>query len=380
MKRRTKKALSCLLFDEDFLTTIKNVPIATFRASTTKIKKLVVGIEPVQAGSGDPSPDNVRPISGFTGLNVYGTGKNLLDWNDFSDYSSWSNVAPYGSYTTSAGTLGYILPTVAGKEYTLSFGLSADNVPTYLYLCRANGTDTTQLVQRFTAGSSDPIYATEKTFTVETGWMYYIRLYTNNATFFAGQIAKISNAQLELGSTATSYSAFSGTTLPVSWQSEAGTVYAGYLSIDKDGNVTLTGTMAYYTISANSSFGLDEQATNTTRVGFALPSGKLVGVSERDKFICNMGAYSSRTIGSNAQVGDCSLYATGGVCYFLYHTDKTATISEARQALIDAGCSVCYYLATPVTYTLAPVTLPSLIINQINNIWADTGNIIELVV
>jgi hypothetical protein len=31
---------------------------------------LKVGIEPVQSGSGDPSPDNIRPISGWTAANV----------------------------------------------------------------------------------------------------------------------------------------------------------------------------------------------------------------------------------------------------------------------------------------------------------------------
>ena len=34
------------------------------------VKSLVVNIEPVQAGTGDPSPDNVRPITGWTGANV----------------------------------------------------------------------------------------------------------------------------------------------------------------------------------------------------------------------------------------------------------------------------------------------------------------------
>ena len=32
---------------------------------------LKVGIEPVQEGSGDPSPDNIRPISGWSEANVY---------------------------------------------------------------------------------------------------------------------------------------------------------------------------------------------------------------------------------------------------------------------------------------------------------------------
>ncbi len=34
------------------------------------VEHLIVGIEPVQSGSGDPSPENVRPISGWTGCNV----------------------------------------------------------------------------------------------------------------------------------------------------------------------------------------------------------------------------------------------------------------------------------------------------------------------
>ena len=45
-------------------------PIATFPASALPMPSLTVGIEAVQAGSGDPSPENVRPISGFTEANV----------------------------------------------------------------------------------------------------------------------------------------------------------------------------------------------------------------------------------------------------------------------------------------------------------------------
>ena len=35
------------------------------------VRDLSVDIEPVQAGSGDPSPDNIRPISGWTECKVY---------------------------------------------------------------------------------------------------------------------------------------------------------------------------------------------------------------------------------------------------------------------------------------------------------------------
>lgn len=42
------------------------LPIATFNGTSNPLKSLTASIVPVQAGSGDPSPTNVRPISGWT--------------------------------------------------------------------------------------------------------------------------------------------------------------------------------------------------------------------------------------------------------------------------------------------------------------------------
>lgn len=41
------------------------------------VKNLTINIEPVQSGSGDPSPTNVRPISGWTGANVNANGTSI---------------------------------------------------------------------------------------------------------------------------------------------------------------------------------------------------------------------------------------------------------------------------------------------------------------
>ena len=54
-------------------------------AFETNVAKALTGLTipftPVQSGSGDPSPENVRPISGITGLTAYRTGKNMFDKN-----------------------------------------------------------------------------------------------------------------------------------------------------------------------------------------------------------------------------------------------------------------------------------------------------------
>ena len=44
-----------------------------------QLEKLNVKFSPKQAGSGDPSPENVRPISGRTSLEVTRCGKNFID-------------------------------------------------------------------------------------------------------------------------------------------------------------------------------------------------------------------------------------------------------------------------------------------------------------
>lgn len=44
------------------------------------LEKLNIEFSPKQAGSGDPSPDNVRAISGYDNVQVMRCGKNLLDY------------------------------------------------------------------------------------------------------------------------------------------------------------------------------------------------------------------------------------------------------------------------------------------------------------
>lgn len=49
---------------------------------TTAIKSLKVNITPKQSGSGDPSPSNVRPISGWDAVDVGVFGRNLIKYRD----------------------------------------------------------------------------------------------------------------------------------------------------------------------------------------------------------------------------------------------------------------------------------------------------------
>lgn len=67
-RRRSRAVMS--MFLDSLGGIIDNVDVATFDSDGTDLKALVVGIEPVQSGTGDPSPDNERPITGHSSVNV----------------------------------------------------------------------------------------------------------------------------------------------------------------------------------------------------------------------------------------------------------------------------------------------------------------------
>lgn len=80
--------------------------LAHFTASVrNKLLSLLVTMEPIQSGAGDPSPDNVRPISGRTGAHVY-----VSPTSDVADATTYAV-----DWTAEAGTVyGGTLDLVTG--------------------------------------------------------------------------------------------------------------------------------------------------------------------------------------------------------------------------------------------------------------------------
>lgn len=71
--------------------TITNNP-ATFTTEVAKkLKGFTIPFTPVQSGSGDPAPDNVRAITGWTGLSIYQSGEDTS--NPETTAVSWSTGA-----------------------------------------------------------------------------------------------------------------------------------------------------------------------------------------------------------------------------------------------------------------------------------------------
>lgn len=92
----------------------------------TAIKDLTADIEPIQSGSGDPSPSNVRPISGHTDVVVVRTNENLAG----DDGHQW-NINSSGVIESNNLYNSTIFKCESGQTYR--FKLSGGDYRTYAY-------------------------------------------------------------------------------------------------------------------------------------------------------------------------------------------------------------------------------------------------------
>lgn len=193
--------------------------IAEFDDGSNKpMSKCIANINAVQSGSGDPSPTNIRPISGFNEGNVNVARKNLwkLGSRTFAKYESYRFVLPPGTYTLSS------LVTSSDTDSNVSlFTIIGNN---------SNSIANVRLARNV---------RTSGTFTI-TEPSAQIRFYSGyNNDQSVNDTATWADIQIEYGSTATSYAPYSGQTYSVSWQSEADTVYGGNVDL-VSGMLTVT--------------------------------------------------------------------------------------------------------------------------------------------
>lgn len=206
-----------------FYNVIENVDVATFDDAVkgSMINSAVFSIVPVQSGSGDPSPDNIRPITGLTGANICRTGKNLYDEVTYPLGSGYVNAITGDTRSNSSWkrTDEYIpCEMLRGKRITintlettsLSAGLAFyDNTKTYI-----SGV----LCIEYAGGFVVPSNASYLRFTVPVGTI---------------------NVQMEFGTENTSYEPYqTPTTAALDW-SDYGTIYGGYVDIT-NGTLVIT--------------------------------------------------------------------------------------------------------------------------------------------
>ena len=207
--------------------------IAEFDDGSNKpMSKCIVEINAVQSGSGDPSPTNIRPISGFNEGNV-----TILP----NDYKKYFNGLLNGTYGfVDLGTLDYQKFTVAQgtlfrssdvPNFTANFNFVdfiCSNYTTVLSVERANKTISVGLNNTSKFDIIDNNYSDATSFKNSVSGVYVIYPLATPIT------PTITTTQYN-----TLAKAFSGDSVSVSWQSQAGTVYGGNIDL-VSGVLTLT--------------------------------------------------------------------------------------------------------------------------------------------
>lgn len=344
-----------------FITEQTSGSIASFAdgADGVPVKDLVVNITPKQA-SGTPSPDNVLPISGWTGANISRTGKNLLPNNGTSGTTAGITytINGDGSVTcvgTVSGTTAYTLcaeanmPKMkAGCRYviTAGSGVSSSGVRAVCSILDKNNN---------TVSWGDITTAGGITYTANEGdhfGSFYLRGNTSGTA-----VDTTIYPMIRLVAFDDTYEPYSGDIYNINFGT-AGTVYQASLDVPSG---MLTVTHGYFLFDGT---GESWESGGTGR--FAAPiSGSYRQGYTRIPVISNMGVYST-----GSSVG--TIFLSNSMLYY-YPTSDITTLSAFTSWLATNNLQVVYPLAQPVSYQLDPVSIASLLAN--NNIFADTGSV-----
>jgi len=350
-------------FLKTFIQETASGAIASFAdgADDIPVADLTVQIEPVQSGSGDPSPTNVRPISGWTGANITKAGKNLMPY----PYSNSSGTVNGITYTVNAdGSLGVSGTADSNAYFYINLNASAALFKAGAYAISISGANVgvRLYVDKVEDGvSSNLTVATTSaalTFTEDTYLRFRVYVPTGStvdATVYP---------QIEAGSAATAWQTPDIAALPISWATEAGTVYGGTLDATRG---VLTVTQAKKTYDGTESWSW---STGTSR-----PYNTITGMKLYGPIICSHYPYLSTSVATEGTVS-----TNGGNGSYVWVKDSihapdvtTWKAYLAAQAAADTPFEVVYELAAPLTYQLTPQEVKTLL--GVNNVWADTGDV-----
>ena len=192
------------------------------------LKECKIHFSPVQEGSGDPSPSNVRPISGWTGCEVTRTGKNLLGAFEIGKNVNWTTGEIETDSTNRTAIIKCRVDFNAYQYYTIT-GISEFSITPFAYDANNEYIGRAYAAQASTRTLSSTGFTLSQTGNTNPIAFVIIQAFSN----VSGTTADINNKniQLEFGSTATTYEPYIGTTLPIDWTTEVGTVCGGYVDL-----------------------------------------------------------------------------------------------------------------------------------------------------
>lgn len=332
-----------------------------FTDMVAPLKKLLVTLEPIQSGSGTPSPSNPCPISGHTDVVTEVCGKNLFDKENTTTLYCDGSMQLFDNATFKSvcvplkGEVTYTYSQSALGQYA-RFALVNDITaltPLYNPVTKAIG-----MINR--DGATSPI-----SFTFTNTDFKYLVCTIYRSTTDGDYDAIADTCQLELGTTATDYEPYQGTT----YATDLGrTVYGGSVDIVTGELIVDKGFVV---------FDGSETWTKNTRASNGFYTARPQGCKQSTTMVSDKFAYVD-----NVQ----DLYTTYGACFcgssMNFNVDPEtiggSTIEDWKAWLANNPLQVVYELATPQTYQLTRQQINSLV-GQNNIITEDGVEVSEIV-
>lgn len=328
------------------------------------VKSLEVSLEPIQAGSGEPSPSNVRAISGRTEVVTRVTGKNLLPMT-LASLKAVNTVATWSGNTYTRNGITFTVLTDANDNVT---GIRANGTATaettfyqinntklplasgqYAFNgCPSGGSDTTYRMQLQNGQAWFGETGSGRTFTydADTTDTDLVRIDILNGATCNNVVFK---PMIRLATdTDATFETYQG----ASWTTSLGrTVYGGMLNV-VSGQLTVD--MSFRTFNGSENW-------ETINQGLRLAGG-FGGKVYSTKDVSNMLTYatSDPTRNPNSYQFTVGGFINVGVPY---------TVAEWKSLLATNNLQIVYELATPQTYQLTPQQV-ELLLGE-NHVWSD---------
>ncbi len=295
-----------------------------------------VSWEPTQEGSGDPSPDNVRPIKGRDSVTVKVTGKNLFNVNGelissggsftvsnnaitFTDYAGRDDYFPFAAWVN----------VTANTDYIVTF--SATSIKDlYIYTDKLYG----NLIKKLSDAASG------YKFNSRNNTKLLIGFYSRKG-FRIGDNETVTGVQVEKGSTPTTYAPYTGQTATLTLPR---TIYGGTVdAVTGEGLgvwklLTLDGTEPWNAVGSGDT--LYFQSTSISIGTRVLSRGDY----------CT--TFPIASVSSSNTVQGVSGWKTSLYLRWSTFADVAALKSYlAAQYAAGTPVQVCYKLATPTPFT-----------------------------
>lgn len=337
-------------------------------------KKLTLNLVPHQSGSGDPSPDNVRPISGYDAVTVTRAGKNLLpfpyadgDGRTVSGVTYTVNADGSVSITGTAAVATCDFYFVGGRSEYAKSGLNGTflvrlgNFEAGLALWVAEQDGSTISVRNT---------PTEITFSPDKNYRIFVRSSKNYAINTTVYPMIRSAAYSDTYEKPTGHTDFD-ITIPTA----AGTVYGGSLEINEDGSGALM--VGYATLTLN---GTEEWTSSNSgmRMQTILRNGAKPNTSTQAKVGAVSTYFAERTPLEtyNGIIGFSIDSATPPVLAVCQTGQKDMTAESWKAYLAEHPLQIVMPITSGATYTLTAEQVTTLLGD--NTLWMDADGTIDL--